>query len=93
MHAMAYPGPVFVECPVDLLYDEATIRQWYADAAGKGTSIADRLLRWYLNRHAARDVRAAAAKRCFARVRSVAAATAVGRGGRRSCTEPGASGR
>jgi thiamine pyrophosphate-dependent acetolactate synthase large subunit-like protein len=45
------PGPVFVECPVDLLYDEATIRQWYADAAGKGTSVPDRLLRWYLNRH------------------------------------------
>jgi hypothetical protein len=33
---------VFIECPVDLLYDEASIRQWYADAAGKGTSIADR---------------------------------------------------
>ena len=45
------PGPVFIECPVDLLYDEATIRQWYADAAGKGTSLADRLLRFYLNRH------------------------------------------
>ena len=45
------PGPVFIECPVDLLYDEATIRQWYAEAAGKGTSIADRLLRFYLNRH------------------------------------------
>jgi acetolactate synthase-1/2/3 large subunit len=48
------PGPVFVECPVDLLYDEASIRQWYADAAGKGMSIPDRALRWYLNRHAAR---------------------------------------
>src|SRR6185369_9664105 len=45
------PGPVFVECPVDLLYDEASIRQWYADAAGKGKSVADRLLRVYLNRH------------------------------------------
>ncbi len=48
------PGPVFVECPVDLLYDEALIRQWYADAAGKGTAPGDRLLRWYLNRHARR---------------------------------------
>jgi hypothetical protein len=48
------PGPVFVECPVDLLYEEATIRQWYTDAAGKGTSIPDRALRWYLNRHASR---------------------------------------
>ena len=31
------PGPVFVECPVDLLYDEKLIRGWYEDAAGKGT--------------------------------------------------------
>jgi thiamine pyrophosphate-dependent acetolactate synthase large subunit-like protein len=46
------PGPVFIECPVDLLYDEASIRQWYADAAGKGTALPDRALRWYLNRHA-----------------------------------------
>ena len=45
------PGPAFVECPVDLLYDEATIREWYASASGKGTSIADRMLRWYLRRH------------------------------------------
>jgi acetolactate synthase-1/2/3 large subunit len=48
------PGPVFIECPVDLLYDEASIRQWYADAAGKGTGVADRLLRWYLGRHVER---------------------------------------
>jgi thiamine pyrophosphate-dependent acetolactate synthase large subunit-like protein len=48
------PGPVFVECPVDLLYDEKTIREWYADAAGKGSSIADRFMRLYLDRHVAR---------------------------------------
>jgi len=52
--AVGVPGPVFVECAVDLLYDEALIRQWYADAAGKGTSLGDRLLRWYLDRHANR---------------------------------------
>ncbi len=52
--ASGVPGPVFVECPVDLLYGEALIRQWYADAAGKGMSLGDRALRWYLNRHAAR---------------------------------------
>ena len=45
------PGPVFIECPVDLLYDEASIRQWYADAAGNGTSVPERLLRFYLKRH------------------------------------------
>ncbi len=48
------PGPVFVECPTDLLYDEGFIRQWYADAGGKGTALADRALRWYLNRHVRR---------------------------------------
>jgi acetolactate synthase-1/2/3 large subunit len=48
------PGPTFIECAVDLLYDESMIRQWYAEAAGKGTALGDRALRWYLNRHAAR---------------------------------------
>ncbi len=48
------PGPTFVECPVDLLYEERLIRGWYADAAGKGTGLGDRVLRWYLARHAAR---------------------------------------
>jgi acetolactate synthase-1/2/3 large subunit len=52
--AQGVPGPVFLECPVDLLYDEASIRQWYAEAAGKGKALADRALRWYLNRHAER---------------------------------------
>ncbi len=45
------PGPVCLECAVDLLYDEASIRRWYADAAGKGRSIPERLLRFYLKRH------------------------------------------
>ena len=45
------PGPVFIECPVDLLYDEASVRQWYGEAARKGTSLPDRLLRFYLTRH------------------------------------------
>jgi len=52
--ASGVPGPVFVETPVDLLYDETLIRQWYADAAGKGTTLPDRALRWYLGRHASR---------------------------------------
>lgn len=46
------PGPAFIECPVDVLYAEPTVRQWYADAAGTGRSIGDRLLRNYLTRHA-----------------------------------------
>jgi acetolactate synthase-1/2/3 large subunit len=47
-------GPVFVECPVDLLYDEVAVRQWYAEAGGKGTALTDRALRWYLGRHVRR---------------------------------------
>ncbi len=30
---LGVPGPVFVECPVDLLYEESVIREWYAAAA------------------------------------------------------------
>jgi thiamine pyrophosphate-dependent acetolactate synthase large subunit-like protein len=48
------PGPVFVECPVDLLYDEPTIRGWYAEAEARGSALGERLQRWYLRRHAAR---------------------------------------
>ncbi|MGA2072488.1 MAG: thiamine pyrophosphate-binding protein [Terriglobia bacterium] len=48
------PGPVFIECPVDLLYDEASIRRWYAEGAGKGTALADRLRRFYIHRHVER---------------------------------------
>ncbi len=47
------PGPVFVECPVDLLYPEDTVRDWYE--AGTGTSdavgIGAMLRRWYVKRH------------------------------------------
>src|SRR5678815_2943224 len=48
------PGPVFVECPVDLLYDEAMIRTWYAEATPKGNGLGDRATRWYIERHARR---------------------------------------
>ena len=43
------PGPVFVECPVDLLYDEAVIREWYTAGTPKGNAMPDRALRAYLN--------------------------------------------
>jgi len=48
------PGPVFVECPVDLLYDEPVIREWYADSTPRGNALADRVVRAYLNRHVRR---------------------------------------
>jgi len=48
------PGPVFVECPVDLLYDEAVIREWYAASTPQGSSLPDRAVRTYLNYQARR---------------------------------------
>ena len=57
------PGPVFLECPVDLLYPEALVREWYAAKstgsggargakAGKGAgSLGDRARQWYVGRH------------------------------------------
>jgi len=48
------PGPVFVECPVDLLYDEEIIRGWYADSMPRGDSLADKAVRFYLERHTKR---------------------------------------
>ncbi|MGE5232773.1 MAG: thiamine pyrophosphate-binding protein [Acidobacteriota bacterium] len=48
------PGPVFVECPVDLLYEEATVLGWYRDAQPKGKGLGDRVARGYLERHARR---------------------------------------
>lgn len=50
------PGPVFVECPIDVLYDEELVRSWYG---AKSTdippkSLNERVLRWYVNFHANR---------------------------------------
>lgn len=50
------PGPVFLECPVDLLYDEALVRQWYIakstprPGARLGEHAIAAYLRWHLNR-------------------------------------------
>jgi thiamine pyrophosphate-dependent acetolactate synthase large subunit-like protein len=48
------PGPVFVECPVDLLYDEEIIRGWYAESMPRGDTLADKAVRAYLEWHARR---------------------------------------
>jgi thiamine pyrophosphate-dependent acetolactate synthase large subunit-like protein len=44
------PGPVFLECPVDLLYDRELVSTLYG-AAGKGGGLAGAGLRLYLGRH------------------------------------------
>ncbi len=47
------PGPVFVELPIDLLYDPALVKQWYgADRGGK--SLADKIVKRYLQFHVRR---------------------------------------
>ncbi len=54
------PGPVFVECPVDLLYPETTARAWYGVEPKPGErppSLAKRLERLYLARHLRRIFR------------------------------------
>lgn len=40
------PGPVFVELPIDLLYDEAIVRQWYG--ARNGRTASARAIQAYL---------------------------------------------
>jgi len=39
------PGPVFLELPIDLLYGEALVREWFARGAGKNPFV-----QWYLRR-------------------------------------------
>lgn len=45
------PGPVFVELPVDLLYEEELVRRWYGEARTKGGSLAEKGLNAYLDFH------------------------------------------
>jgi acetolactate synthase-like protein len=46
------PGPVFVEAPVDLLYPEALVREWYGAKTGsRSTSLGARAEGWYVGRH------------------------------------------
>jgi acetolactate synthase-1/2/3 large subunit len=47
------PGPVFIECPVDTLYDEAAVRKLYEDELDHVSSktVAGRVTKWYVRRH------------------------------------------
>jgi len=45
------PGPAFVECPVDLLYDEKTVRGWYADSTPRGWNPGALAIRAYMKLH------------------------------------------
>ena len=49
------PGPVFVETPVDLLYEPGIVRQWYgAKTGGKAGGLREAAIRWYVERHLGR---------------------------------------
>jgi acetolactate synthase-1/2/3 large subunit len=74
------PGPVFIECPVDLLYEEATVRQWYGSSSG-GQGLGAKALRLYLEMHLTRVFRGADSASA-----SRAAEAAVPRPGRRAVT-------
>jgi acetolactate synthase-1/2/3 large subunit len=47
------PGPVFVECPIDLLYSESLVRQWYGSKpdTDRKSGVRSKLLDFYLQRH------------------------------------------
>lgn len=52
-------GPVFAEVPVDLLYPEATVREWYEKEAGSGKGIVGKAIGLYLEQHLWRQFRGA----------------------------------
>ncbi len=56
----AVPGPVFVELPIDLLYDEAVVREWYAKESGvkDADNLGARLLKLYMEGHLYRQFHA-----------------------------------
>ncbi|MFA5938019.1 MAG: thiamine pyrophosphate-binding protein [Sinimarinibacterium sp.] len=56
------PGPVFLECPVDLLYDEALVRQWYVakSTPRPGARLAEHAIAAYLRFHLRRQFAPAA---------------------------------
>lgn len=52
--AAPIPGPVFLECPLDVLYPEALVRELYLKGSEKRTSLRGRLETAWLRRHLAR---------------------------------------
>lgn len=54
------PGPVFVEVPVDVLYPEAIVKEWYLKESGveKGRTLGEKALGYYLKGHLYRQFHA-----------------------------------
>lgn len=49
--ASGVPGPVFLEMPIDLLYDETEVRKLYGQKTTPAKNLRDKVLNWYINRH------------------------------------------
>jgi acetolactate synthase-1/2/3 large subunit len=71
------PGPVFIECPIDLLYDEDLVRLWYGrgmKTTGK-PGLMDRIKEAYVKRHVDRmyacDLNEARPRRASVRPRTI----------------------
>ncbi len=47
------PGPVFIECPIDILYEEELVRKWYGAKSGvtESKNLGDKVVNWYLKKH------------------------------------------
>lgn len=45
------PGPVFLEFPADLLYPEATVREWYGKKQKPAAGLGEKAVQWYIQRH------------------------------------------
>ncbi|MFX1476717.1 MAG: thiamine pyrophosphate-binding protein [Promethearchaeota archaeon] len=45
------PGPIFIECPIDLLYNEELVRKWYKLSLEQTPNIKQRIVNWYLKRY------------------------------------------
>lgn len=45
------PGPVFVELPLDILYDEQTVRSGFEKTLQNATTFSQRVTAWYIKRH------------------------------------------
>ena len=48
------PGPVFVECPIDILYGEELVKEWYGIKSKDvpPRNIQEHVIQWYVNYHA-----------------------------------------
>lgn len=58
----ATPGPVFLEVPVDLLYPEDIVREWFIKESGieNATGLGAQAMKLYLHAHLARQFKAPA---------------------------------